>query len=78
MRSAAARAEALAAVVALAEELGLRVGGLERSPVTGGSGNIEYLLWLRPSSGASGMMDWGLTSDEVRARCGSLRSEEER
>lgn len=81
VRSAQARAAALREVIAAATDLGLRVGGVERSPLTGGNGNIEYLLWLRTaapgSSTVSGMMDWGLPQETLAARCDVLRAEEE-
>jgi 23S rRNA (cytidine1920-2'-O)/16S rRNA (cytidine1409-2'-O)-methyltransferase len=34
-------------VINKAVELGLHVGGLDYSPITGPEGNIEYLLWLK-------------------------------
>ena len=49
------RRRALTDVVAAAEAAGLGVHGLIRSPIHGGEGNTEYLLWAR--SGVSGTMD---------------------
>ena len=46
VRDEAARAEALAAVVAAAEALGYVVTGKTTSPITGGKGNVEFLLGL--------------------------------
>jgi 23S rRNA (cytidine1920-2'-O)/16S rRNA (cytidine1409-2'-O)-methyltransferase len=55
------RADAVLRVVAAARDAGLGVRGLVPSPVTGGSGNTEYLLWAR--SDPSGTM----SEQEVRA-----------
>ncbi|CCI51806.1 TlyA family RNA methyltransferase [Nostocoides jenkinsii] len=41
------REGALAAVLETARSIGLAPGGLIRSPLRGGHGNHEYLLWLR-------------------------------
>lgn len=41
------RAEVVQGVVAQAQAVGLHVHGLLRSPVVGGSGNTEYLMWAR-------------------------------
>lgn len=49
------RRQALIDVVAAAERVGLDIHGLARSPISGGEGNTEYLLWGR--SGVSGTMD---------------------
>lgn len=38
--------QVLSAVIQEAEKLGLKVGGLDFSPIKGPEGNIEYLLWL--------------------------------
>ncbi|MEO3938690.1 TlyA family RNA methyltransferase [Dermatophilaceae bacterium Soc4.6] len=42
------RRRALRSVVGAARELGLHVLGLVRSPLRGGDGNREYLLWVTP------------------------------
>ena len=63
-------------VPALAREVGLSPVDLARSPVTGGTGNIEYLWWLRVPP--DGMMDWGRPPAELEARRRELRGEEER
>jgi 23S rRNA (cytidine1920-2'-O)/16S rRNA (cytidine1409-2'-O)-methyltransferase len=47
VRDEAARVEALQAVVAHAQTLGYAVLGETVSPITGGKGNVEFLLWLR-------------------------------
>jgi len=47
VREVAAREEAVAAVVATAEELGFRVAGTCDSPITGQDGNVEFFVWLR-------------------------------
>jgi 23S rRNA (cytidine1920-2'-O)/16S rRNA (cytidine1409-2'-O)-methyltransferase len=47
VRDPAARSEALAAVSAWLEGEGWPVRDTAESPVTGGGGNVEYLLWAR-------------------------------
>ncbi|MGF1512163.1 MAG: TlyA family RNA methyltransferase [Elainellaceae cyanobacterium] len=47
VREAALQAEAIAVVIAAAQELGWGVAGVTWSPLVGPAGNIEYLLWLR-------------------------------
>jgi 23S rRNA (cytidine1920-2'-O)/16S rRNA (cytidine1409-2'-O)-methyltransferase len=47
VRDEAARAAAVAAVAAAATELGFAVLGQTTSPITGGKGNVEFLLHLR-------------------------------
>ena len=49
------RRRALTDVVAAAGAAGLGLHGLARSPISGGEGNTEYLLWAR--RGVSGTMD---------------------
>lgn len=75
VRSPAARERVLQEVLGHARRAGLAVGGLERSPVVGGSGNVEYLLWMRPRR--PGMIGWGLEPDDLAQRCRDLRQEEE-
>lgn len=58
------RRQALTDVLAAAEAAGLGVNGLERSPISGGEGNTEYLLWAK--SGVSGTMDPDALSAAVR------------
>ncbi len=59
VRSPALRAEAVRVVAAAAEEARLRPFGLIRSPLTGGHGNVEYLLWLRATpAGEDVGMPW--------------------
>lgn len=74
VRSVQQRATVLADLEQHAVGAGLAPVDLVRSPVTGSSGNIEYLWWLRRCP--TGMMDW---SDPVRlrARRAELRDEEE-
>jgi 23S rRNA (cytidine1920-2'-O)/16S rRNA (cytidine1409-2'-O)-methyltransferase len=48
------RAEALTKVVAAATGQGMEIRGILKSPLKGGQGNVEYLLWLQ--SGPSGRM----------------------
>jgi 23S rRNA (cytidine1920-2'-O)/16S rRNA (cytidine1409-2'-O)-methyltransferase len=47
VRDPAARAEALRDVAQAARDLGFAVLGDTPSPITGGKGNVELLLWLR-------------------------------
>ncbi|HYG26145.1 MAG TPA: TlyA family RNA methyltransferase [Caulobacteraceae bacterium] len=47
VKDAAAREKALADVAAFLEASGWTVQGHTQSPVTGGDGNVEYLLWAR-------------------------------
>ncbi len=54
-------AEAIAAVLACAEQLGWQYRGLTWSPLTGPAGNIEYLLWLVAASEPSTGEDRPLT-----------------
>lgn len=63
------RRSALTDVVAAAGAAGLGLRGLTRSPISGGEGNTEYLLWAR--SGVSGTMD----PDAVRATVRDLAKE---
>ncbi|AXH95062.1 TlyA family RNA methyltransferase [Ornithinimicrobium avium] len=76
VRSAVTRARALGEVLRSVDRAGLAVGGVERSPVVGGSGNIEYLLWLRVRR--TGMIGWGLDPEELALRRRDLSQEEER
>ena len=46
-RDPQAHAGAIEQVAAAAAELGLGVAGLQRSPLPGPSGNIEFVVWLR-------------------------------
>lgn len=76
VRSPHLRERALTAVVAAARDHGFEVGRLQRSPVTGETGNVEYLLWLRPCR--PGMIGWGLGPAELALRCHDLSQEEDR
>ncbi|KGN32458.1 cytochrome C peroxidase [Knoellia sinensis KCTC 19936] len=58
------RRQALADVVDATRSAGLGIHGLERSPISGGEGNTEYLLWAR--SGVSGTMDPDAVTAAVR------------
>jgi len=58
------RRRALTDVVAAAQAAGLGVHGLMRSPIHGGEGNTEYLMWAR--SGVSGTMDQSAVAAAVR------------
>jgi 23S rRNA (cytidine1920-2'-O)/16S rRNA (cytidine1409-2'-O)-methyltransferase len=49
VRDEGARLQALAAASAFVEAAGWRVRATLPSPVTGGDGNVEYLLWARKS-----------------------------
>lgn len=59
------RRQALVDVTAAATAAGLGIHGLEMSPISGGEGNTEYLLWAR--SGVSGTMDPDALTAAVRA-----------
>ncbi|MBG6240223.1 23S rRNA (cytidine1920-2'-O)/16S rRNA (cytidine1409-2'-O)-methyltransferase [Mycetocola sp. CAN_C7] len=50
VRNAALRADAIATVLWHAWDLGLGTAGLIPSPIVGGHGNHEYVVWLRPVS----------------------------
>ncbi|WP_337590167.1 TlyA family RNA methyltransferase [Ornithinimicrobium sufpigmenti] len=58
-----------------ARAVGLTPVDLHRSPVAGGTGNVEYLWWLR--RWPDGMMDCGRGPAELAARRGVLRLEED-
>lgn len=76
VRAPVVRERALTTVVASAREHGFEVGDLDRSPVTGESGNVEFLLWLRPCR--PGMIGWGLAPEQLARRCHELSLEEDR
>ncbi|QFG68807.1 TlyA family RNA methyltransferase [Ornithinimicrobium pratense] len=69
------RYEVLEALEGHARTVGLAPVDLHRSPVVGGTGNVEYLWWLRRCPG--GMMDCGRGPAELAARRGVLRLEED-
>lgn len=69
------RFEVLARLDQEARDVGLAPVDLVRSPVVGGTGNVEYLWWLRRCPG--GMMDCGRGPAELAARRGVLRLEED-
>jgi 23S rRNA (cytidine1920-2'-O)/16S rRNA (cytidine1409-2'-O)-methyltransferase len=52
VRDEAARADALAGVAQFLEEAGWLVQAAGDSPIAGGDGNLEYLLWARKSAPA--------------------------
>jgi 23S rRNA (cytidine1920-2'-O)/16S rRNA (cytidine1409-2'-O)-methyltransferase len=76
VRSPVAREKVLTSLVDVARDHGLGVLGLERSPITGEVGNVEYLLWLRPCQ--PGMIGWGPAPEELTLRCHDLSQEEDR
>ncbi|MBB5842382.1 23S rRNA (cytidine1920-2'-O)/16S rRNA (cytidine1409-2'-O)-methyltransferase [Conyzicola lurida] len=53
VKSAGLRADAVTGVLWAAWDLGLRTAGVIPSPIAGGSGNQEYLVWLSTSSGSN-------------------------
>jgi 23S rRNA (cytidine1920-2'-O)/16S rRNA (cytidine1409-2'-O)-methyltransferase len=53
VRNAALRSEAVTAVLWSAHDLGLGTAGVAPSPVVGGAGNHEYLVWLSASQGVN-------------------------
>lgn len=53
VRDAHVHRAVLEEIMALAERLGLVVGGLMASPLRGPAGNVEFLIWLRRAGSAS-------------------------
>ena len=47
------RADAVSGVLWAGWDLGLKVNGLIASPIAGGAGNREYLVWLRTGTGSN-------------------------
>ncbi|MDB5417813.1 MAG: TlyA family rRNA (cytidine-2-O)-methyltransferase [Phenylobacterium sp.] len=54
VKDEAARAEALAEVGAFLQDAGWRVQATAQSPIAGGHGNLEWLLWARKSAAPEG------------------------
>ncbi|WP_411720993.1 TlyA family RNA methyltransferase [Mycetocola sp.] len=54
VRDAALRADAIATVLWHAWDLGLGTAGLIPSPIVGGHGNLEYVVWLRDAGDVPG------------------------
>lgn len=75
VRRAEDRFAVLERLDAQARDVGLAPVDLHRSPVLGGTGNVEYLWWLRRCQ--DGMMDCGREPAELAARRGVLRLEED-
>ncbi len=57
VRDPALRTEAVCAVAARAQALGLRTMGAVASPLPGPSGNVEYFLWLRDEGTDRAVLD---------------------
>jgi 23S rRNA (cytidine1920-2'-O)/16S rRNA (cytidine1409-2'-O)-methyltransferase len=53
VKSAGLRADAVTGVMWAGHDLGLRTAGVIPSPIAGGSGNQEYLLWLSTTAGSN-------------------------
>jgi 23S rRNA (cytidine1920-2'-O)/16S rRNA (cytidine1409-2'-O)-methyltransferase len=53
VKSAGLRADAVTGVMWAGHDLGLGTAGFLPSPIAGGSGNQEYLLWLSASAGSN-------------------------
>ena len=53
VKSAGLRADAVTGIMWAGHDLGLRTAGVIPSPIAGGSGNQEYLLWLSTSAGSN-------------------------
>jgi len=53
VKSASLRADAVTGVMWAGHDLGLATAGVIPSPIAGGSGNQEYLLWLSTSAGSN-------------------------
>ncbi len=69
VRRAGDRAWAVTEVVRVAQEVGLHPRALTPSPIEGGEGNAEYLLWLTPRAHES--MGWEAlvkTADQVSVK----------
>ncbi|HLP23835.1 MAG TPA: TlyA family RNA methyltransferase [Microbacteriaceae bacterium] len=66
VRDSAARAEAVERVLWAAFDAGLRIAGLERSPLLGGHGNVEVLAWLSRTIGTT-PTEWSHRIREVTA-----------
>ncbi|GAB3617809.1 hemolysin [Okibacterium endophyticum] len=58
VRAAQLRAEALEAVLWSAWDIGLGTAGLIPSPIAGGHGNLEYLVWLKRTTGHGNPTEW--------------------
>ena len=54
VRNADLRADAIATVLWHAWDLGLGTAGLIPSPILGGQGNHEYVVWLRAAGDCDG------------------------
>lgn len=66
VRSATARRDALTRVAGAWAEAGWRVRGATSSPIQGGDGNIEYLVWLRRAPGMNAAVRFEvLTREEI-------------
>ncbi|TQL48325.1 23S rRNA (cytidine1920-2'-O)/16S rRNA (cytidine1409-2'-O)-methyltransferase [Homoserinimonas aerilata] len=65
VHDAALRADAVAGVMWAAWDLGLPTAGVISSPILGGAGNHEYLLWLSTTAGGN-PTEW---LDRVSALC---------
>ncbi|MCU1424018.1 MAG: hemolysin, partial [Microbacteriaceae bacterium] len=53
VKNAGLRADAVTGVLWAAWDLGLATAGVIPSPIAGGSGNQEYLVWLSVASGSN-------------------------
>lgn len=53
VKSAGLRADAVTGVLWAGHDLGLSTAGVISSPIAGGSGNQEYLVWLSTSAGTN-------------------------
>ncbi|RLP73309.1 TlyA family RNA methyltransferase [Mycetocola tolaasinivorans] len=69
------RAHAISTVLWHAWDLGLATAGLLPSPITGGSGNLEYLVWFRdrknhdadPAANSGNPSEWESTVNRLAA-----------
>ncbi len=53
VRDEGLRQQAVADIVACAQQLGLRADGVTPSPILGPAGNVEFLVWLRSETSAT-------------------------
>jgi 23S rRNA (cytidine1920-2'-O)/16S rRNA (cytidine1409-2'-O)-methyltransferase len=61
--------EVILQVIHTAQALGFAVKHLDRSPITGADGNVEYLLHLQKgTTGTYGAVDWNIEIAELIAR----------
>jgi 23S rRNA (cytidine1920-2'-O)/16S rRNA (cytidine1409-2'-O)-methyltransferase len=73
VRDPAVHRDVLQQITSWAQEHGLVVRGLTRSPILGPAGNVEFLLWLDRRSGAPGIDVARAIEEAVHPPSGGLR-----